>query len=220
MHMQGYNESFEMKRRRIRNALWGLFVGDALSMPAHWFYNLKNIDEYFEGGIRGYVPPPHPHPESFMVGMQYHPDVETATRLGRKYDILHEHARYYDTSYGENDFPFAEREGEHGNKVPALKERFHYHHGLKAGENTLGAGLVAPCEQLLRHGDVSRGLVGEDHVDRGAPVVGVDHPLGGHADEGEVVPFEVLDRGGYQWGEPGISTQVVPPGPPSTELGP
>jgi ADP-ribosyl-[dinitrogen reductase] hydrolase len=69
-------------------------------MPAHWFYSLKNIEEHFCGGIRGYEAPPHPHPESFMVGMKYHPDVETAMRLGRPYDILHQHTRFYDTSYG------------------------------------------------------------------------------------------------------------------------
>ncbi len=32
-----------MKRQRIENALWGLFIADALAMPAHWFYSLKNL---------------------------------------------------------------------------------------------------------------------------------------------------------------------------------
>jgi ADP-ribosyl-[dinitrogen reductase] hydrolase len=132
----------ETKRERIRNALWGLFIGDALSMPAHWFYSLKNIEKFFDGGVRGYVDPPHPHPESFMVGMDYNPDVETAKRLGRKYDILHEHVRFYKTNYSQLEIHSDERETEHGNKVPGLKERYHYHYGLKAGENTLGAHLV------------------------------------------------------------------------------
>jgi predicted peptidase len=26
------------REQRIQNALWGLFAGDALAMPAHWFY--------------------------------------------------------------------------------------------------------------------------------------------------------------------------------------
>ena len=72
-----------VKQRRIENALWGLFIGDALSMPAHWYYNPENIEKDFNGGIRGYAAPPHPHPESFMVGMDYRPDVEQAQRLGR-----------------------------------------------------------------------------------------------------------------------------------------
>jgi len=130
------------KRLRIANALWGLFIGDALAMPAHWYYNPDNIAAAFDGGIRRYEPAPHPHPESFMVGMTYHPDTDTAIRLGRPYDILHEHARFYNTSYTALNIRSTEREGEHGNATPALEERYHYHHGLAAGENTLGAHLV------------------------------------------------------------------------------
>lgn len=136
------HHSIAMKGLRIRNALRGLFIGDALAMPAHWFYSLENIKKEFDGGLLGYNAPPHPHPESFMVGMDYNPDVETATRLGRKFDILHEHARFYKTSYSTLEISSSEREGEHGHLVPRPEERFHYHHGLKAGENTLGAHLV------------------------------------------------------------------------------
>jgi hypothetical protein len=120
-------------------------------MPAHWFYSLRNIRQYFNGGIRGYEAPPHPHPESFMVGMAYHPDVETANRLGRPYDILHAHARFYDTSYSNLAIQSSEREGEHGNRVPRLADRFHYHHGLIAGENTLGAHLVRVLMRSVIH---------------------------------------------------------------------
>lgn len=141
----------ESRGRRVRNALWGLFIGDALAMPAHWFYSLGNIRQYFNGGIRGYEAPPHPHPESFMVGMAYHPDVETANRLGRPYDILHAHARFYDTSYSNLAIRSSEREGEHGNRVPPLADRFHYHHGLIAGENTLGAHLVRVLMRSVIH---------------------------------------------------------------------
>lgn len=141
----------ESRGRRVRNALWGLFIGDALAMPTHWFYSLRNIRQYFNGGIRGYEPPPHPHPESFMVGMAYHPDVETANRLGRPYDILHTHARFYDTSYTNLAIQSSEREGEHGNRVPRLADRFHYHHGLIAGENTLGAHLVRVLMRSVIH---------------------------------------------------------------------
>jgi ADP-ribosylglycohydrolase len=128
--------------RRLQNALWGLFIGDALAMPAHWYYKLDNIPKVFDGGIRGYVDPPHPHLESFMVGMAYGPDVESAKHMGRKYDILHEHARFYHTSYSTMQIRSTEREAAHGNRVPGLEDRYHYHHGLKAGENTLGGHLV------------------------------------------------------------------------------
>ena len=72
------HNSKTIRRQRLRNALWGLFIGDALAMPAHWYYNTGNIVKDFDGGIRAYVDPPHPHPESFMVGMAYHPDLQTA----------------------------------------------------------------------------------------------------------------------------------------------
>jgi len=129
-------------RVRLQNGLWGLFIGDALAMPAHWYYRVDNIRKVFDGGIRGYEDAPHPHLESFMVGMAYHPDVETATRQGRPFDILHQHARFYHTSYSTLEISNIEREKAHGNPVPGLAERYHYHHGLKAGENTLGAHLV------------------------------------------------------------------------------
>jgi ADP-ribosyl-[dinitrogen reductase] hydrolase len=136
------NTSIDDRARRMRNALWGLFIGDALAMPAHWFYSIENIKRVFDGGLTGFEPAPHPHPESFMVGMTYRPDVENAKRLERPFDILHDHARFYDTSYGRLEIATGERESEHGNATPTLEDRYHYHHGLKAGENTLGANLV------------------------------------------------------------------------------
>ncbi len=122
-------------------------------MPAHWYYRTENIVKDFNGGISGYVDPPHPHPESFMVGMGYHPDVATADRLGRAYDILHEHARFYNTSYRTLEIRSTEREDAHGNPVPRLDDRYHYHHGLKAGENTLAAHLVRLLmRSVVEHG--------------------------------------------------------------------
>ena len=127
--------------QRVKNALWGLFVSDAVCMPAHWYYNLEYLKKDF-GNITGYNDAPHPHPESFMVGNPYFPDVENAKKLGRPYDILHEHIRFYNTSYNHLHVSRLEHSGEHGNLMPLLAERYHYHHGLKAGENSLGANLV------------------------------------------------------------------------------
>lgn len=127
---------------RVKNALWGLFIGDALAMPVHWFYSTERIRAHFPEGIDGYKAPPHPHPDSFMVGAGYHPDVEKARALGRRFDILHEAARYYRTSYGPFEYQLDSRETEHGNRTAAESQRLHYHHGLKAGDSTLGAHLV------------------------------------------------------------------------------
>ena len=149
--MANEKSTTEFKKRRLKNALWCLFIGDALAMPAHWYYNIGNIIKDFNGGLRGYVDPPHPHPESFMVGMGYHPDVASAKRLGRAFDILHEHARFYHTSYGTLQIRSTERESEHGNPVPQLDDRYHYHHGLLAGENTLAAHLVRVLMRSVIH---------------------------------------------------------------------
>jgi ADP-ribosylglycohydrolase len=145
--------NIQRKAARLRGGLWGLFAGDALAMPVHWYYNISNIYNDFDGGIRGYAAPRHPHPESFMAGMPYSPDVESARRLGRPYDILHEHARYYRTSYAAFSLATPDRESEHGHLTPSPGERVHYHHGLRAGENTLGAQLVRVLmRQVIRLG--------------------------------------------------------------------
>jgi len=136
------NQITTVSRKRLQNALWGLFIGDALAMPAHWYYRVENIGKVFDGGIRDFQAPPHPHLESFMVGMSYQPDVAAAERQGRPFDILHAHARFYHTSYSRLEIKSTEREKAHGNPVPGLEDRYHYHHGLKAGENTLAAQLV------------------------------------------------------------------------------
>ena len=132
----------EVRVHRIQNALWGLFIGNALAIPAHWFYRLQNIKETFGSGITGFVDPPHPHPESFMAGMPYRPNMENAKKTGRPYDILHHHTHYHLTDFSTFSFTTGDRETEHGNAAPKLTNRFHYHHGMKAGEKTLGVQLV------------------------------------------------------------------------------
>jgi len=121
--------------RRMRGALWGLFIGDALAMPAHWFYDRENIRKVFAGGVTGFMDAPAAHPESFMSGVAYRPDSDAARRHGRSVDILHEHARFYDTG----DRPAS---GQSSQSDSDETTRFHYHHDLKAGDNTLGAHLV------------------------------------------------------------------------------
>lgn len=154
------------RRQRIRNALWGLFIADALAMPAHWYYDLQTLRRDFAGGLRGYAAPPHPHPDSFMAGMPYRPEVATARRLGRPYDILHEHARFYETSYAKRAVASDGGSSVHGNPVPRLQERYHYHHGLRAGENTLGAHLVRVLlRSVVRRGRYDAQAFLEDFID-------------------------------------------------------
>lgn len=85
--------------------------------------------------------------------MTYQPDLEKAEASGRPYDILHQHARFYRTSYSDFGFSLDDPEGEHGNTTAALDERMHYHHDLDAGESTLGAGLL----RVLMRSVIERG---------------------------------------------------------------
>ncbi len=159
------NRQVKIDPKRLQNALWGLFIGDALAMPAHWYYNVDNIRNVFDGGLRSYQAAPHPHLESFMVGMAYHPDVEIARKQGRDFDILHDHARFYHTSYSRLEISSTEREKAHGNAVPKLSDRYHYHHGLKAGENTLGAQLVRVLmRSVIRGGRYDPDIFLEDFI--------------------------------------------------------
>lgn len=155
----------EIKKRRLHNALWAMFIGDALAMPAHWYYSLENIQKVFDNGVQGYRDPPNPHLESFMVGMDYTPDIETANRLGRAYDILHEHARFYKTNYSSLQIRLSDQAKVTGNTVPELDDRYHYHYGLKAGENTLGAQLVRVLiRSVIRRGRYDHNAFLDDFI--------------------------------------------------------
>eukprot|EP00276_Gloeochaete_wittrockiana_P009430 CAMPEP_0184660274 /NCGR_PEP_ID=MMETSP0308-20130426/33250_1 /TAXON_ID=38269 /ORGANISM="Gloeochaete witrockiana, Strain SAG 46.84" /LENGTH=410 /DNA_ID=CAMNT_0027100741 /DNA_START=40 /DNA_END=1272 /DNA_ORIENTATION=- len=50
---------------RIMGAFWGLFIGDALAMPAHWYYDTSALRRDF-GTIRDYVNPSQYHPDSIL----------------------------------------------------------------------------------------------------------------------------------------------------------
>jgi ADP-ribosylglycohydrolase len=150
---------------RIEGALWGLFVADALAMPIHWYYNRENIYKDFPRGVVEFKAPPHPHPEAFMIGMSYKPDVKMAEKLGRNFDILHDHAGFYDTSYSNMKFSLSDKEESHGNSVAAEAQRYHYHHGLDAGENTLGAELVRVLlRQIINSGTYDPNIFVRDFI--------------------------------------------------------
>lgn len=155
-----------MDALRIKNALWGAFIADSIAMPVHWYYKRKYIKEGFDGGVQWFEDAPHPHPESFMVGMNYHPDIKKAQELGRPYDVANEHIRFYNTNYNDFDFKLSVHEGEHKNAMPVKDERYHYHHGLKAGENTLGANLIRVLmRSIIKEGEYKQDAFIEDFVD-------------------------------------------------------
>ena len=48
------------------SALWGLFIGDAIAMPVHWYYNPMDIKKDYGSWLTGYESPKDRHPSSIM----------------------------------------------------------------------------------------------------------------------------------------------------------
>jgi ADP-ribosylglycohydrolase len=104
---------FHTPEQKREGALWGLYIGDALAMPVHWYYNRSALfDDY--GWVTDYQSPRNPHPDSILFRSHY-------TAAGSLGEILHDQAAYWG------------REGTH----------YHYHQFLKAGENTLNIKLCS-----------------------------------------------------------------------------
>jgi ADP-ribosylglycohydrolase len=74
-------------RAESLGALWGLFVGDALAMPVHWYYNRRALFEDY-GRVTDYLAPRNPHPDSILWRSTY-------TAPNSKGEILHDQARYW-----------------------------------------------------------------------------------------------------------------------------
>lgn len=108
-------------KTRSQAALHGLFVGDALAMPAHWYYQPGLILRDFPPlGIDRLHPAPETHPGAIMS--------------------LHSTARGGRSSVAPADEPHVV-----GDIILKGRRHFweqdgvHYHRGLPAGENTLNA---------------------------------------------------------------------------------
>ena len=71
-------------------ALTGMFVGDALAMPVHWYYDRRALSRDY-GHVTDYLPPRNPHPDSILWRSSYRPS-------GPKGDILHDQARFWGRS--------------------------------------------------------------------------------------------------------------------------
>jgi len=105
-------------RDKLRGCGYGMFIGDALAMPVHWYYNRPQIFRDFgTEGITKYEAPMPTFPGSIM-------NLSSTGGGGRGSDkgdiiggvIMHEKKKFWTRG---------------GN--------YHYHHGMKAGENTLDA---------------------------------------------------------------------------------
>ena len=72
---------------RISGALFGMFIGDALAMPVHWYYDTTALVRDY-GEVTHFLQPRNPHPDSILWRSSYSPPSSKA-------DILHEHAQYW-----------------------------------------------------------------------------------------------------------------------------
>lgn len=113
---------------RVRGAMLGLYIGDALAMPVHWYYDRNQLKQDFgRNGIQNYESPKSSFPGSIMA-------LSNTGGGGRGSDagtivgdvILHGKRQFW-------------RRG--GN--------FHYHHGMRPGENTLEASLVRALTRCI-----------------------------------------------------------------------
>jgi ADP-ribosylglycohydrolase len=105
---------------RAKAALQLSFIADALAMPVHWFYNPRDIDTAFPGGIKKFEAAPLFHPSSIM-------NLHSTNAGGRGSQQGHSEAQVV------------------GDIILKGKRHYwgvanqHYHHGMTAGENTLNA---------------------------------------------------------------------------------
>lgn len=106
---------------KLQRSLQGLFVGDALSMPVHWYYRRGDIWRAFPpNGIERMEAAPAEHPSSIMS--------------------LHSQQGGGRAQVNSKSLPQVV-----GSVILKGREKYwnrsgvHYHHGMPAGENTLNA---------------------------------------------------------------------------------
>jgi ADP-ribosylglycohydrolase len=90
-----------------------MFIGDALAMPAHWYYDVAALQRDF-GSLRDYQAPGDYHPSSIM-------SLSSTGRAGR----------------GSQEGEVVGGIILHGKKHLWGRPNRHYHHGLQSGDNTL-----------------------------------------------------------------------------------
>jgi len=69
------------------DSLLGLYIGDALAMPVHWYYNRQALNRDY-GRVTDYMAPRNPHPDSILWRSSYQAP-------GAAGEILHDQAQYW-----------------------------------------------------------------------------------------------------------------------------
>ena len=139
-----------MIESRLRSSLWGLFAGDALAAPSHWYYGgFPQIQsDYGREGITGYTKPV----TNLAGSILNKSDPNGGGRL-----------RSFSSSRngGAKQVSIIGDVINHG-KLPYWdpKKSHHYHATLQSGENTLEAQLVRVLMKIII---ASGGRFNEDH---------------------------------------------------------
>lgn len=135
-HAPGASASDTLRRQRARAALINLYIGDALSMPVHWYYNPGEILRQFPPhGIQSMQAAPERHPSSIMALHSTSHGGRTSQSSAAQPDIV-----------GEVILK--------GKRHLWGRPNGHYHHGMQAGENTLNAWWARWLMQsMTRHGN-------------------------------------------------------------------
>ncbi len=76
-----------MNQDKLAGFAWGSFIGDALAVPVHWYYDRAALRRDY-GVVREFVAPKSPHADSILWRSQYTP-------LNERGDILHDLAQYW-----------------------------------------------------------------------------------------------------------------------------
>ncbi len=79
--------STELSASKSLGTLYGLYIGDALAMPVHWYYDRAALYHDY-GTVKDYLAPKNPHPDSILWRSSYTP-------VNEKNEILHDQARYW-----------------------------------------------------------------------------------------------------------------------------
>lgn len=128
-------------QERLQGALWGMFVGDALAMPAHWYYDVAALRRDY-GTIRDYLAPLQQHPSSIMSRAS----TGEAGRGKQVGDIVGTVIL-------------------HGKKERWAQAGLHYHFGLNRGDNTLNLLCVRLLlRTMVEHGDYDAGRYLAEYV--------------------------------------------------------
>jgi ADP-ribosylglycohydrolase len=81
------NQENPVDAMRVRNCLLGAFLGDALAMPVHWYYDRSALARDYERVV-DLVAPKNPHADSILWRSSY-------SAPNPKGEILHEQAAYW-----------------------------------------------------------------------------------------------------------------------------